>query len=214
MGCLNTKLKMATLTMCCIQAFGQCCSVRGNCGTTLDYCGTPNGCQTKFGSCTPVSTDGKCGSASSTKASCAGSTFGQCCSTKGNCGDSAEFCAVANACQPLFGKCTPVSTDGKCGSASTTNASCIGSTFGNCCSVKGNCGSTAAFCAVANLCQPTFGTCHPTSTDGKCGAASASNASCIGSSPGSCCSVKGNCGSTAAFCALSNLCQPIFGTCT
>ncbi|KAH6721168.1 hypothetical protein BKA61DRAFT_567771 [Leptodontidium sp. MPI-SDFR-AT-0119] len=58
-----------------------------------------------------------------------------------------------------FGTCRVVSEDGKRGSASTTNASCLGSTYGNCCSVKGNCGGTAAFCSLVNLCQPSFGTC-------------------------------------------------------
>lgn len=133
---------------------------------------------------------------------------------KGNCGSTAAFCAVSNACQPNFGTCNPVSTDGKCGAASATGASCIGSTFGDCCSVKGNCGKTAAYCAAANLCQPKFGTCNPTTTDGKCGSASTTRASCIGGTFGNCCSVKGNCGSTAAFCATANLCQPMFGTCT
>lgn len=107
-----------------------------------------------------------------------------------------------------------VSTDGKCGSASTVNASCIGSSAGDCCSVKGNCGKTPAFCAVSNSCQQGFGTCTPTSGDGKCGATSSSYATCLGSSAGGCCSVKGNCGSTDAFCLTSNLCQPMFGTCT
>ncbi|KAH9203225.1 hypothetical protein DL95DRAFT_321853, partial [Leptodontidium sp. 2 PMI_412] len=161
-----------------------------------------------------VSLDGKCGSASTTDATCAGSTFGSCCSVKGNCGSTPAFCAASNLCQPKFGKCTPVSTDGKCGSASTTGATCLGSTFGNCCSVKGNCGSSAAFCSVGNLCQTMFGTCYPKSLDGKCGSASTLSASCSTSTFGNCCSVKGNCGSSDAFCLLTNLCQPVFGTCT
>ena len=159
----------------------------------------------------PTSTDGKCGANGAT---CKGSTFGNCCSVKGNCGSTLAFCGVSNLCQPGFGTCTPVSTDGKCGSASSTGAMCLGSTFGNCCSVKGNCGSTPAFCGTTNLCQPGFGTCTPVSTDGKCGSASTVGAMCLGSSFGDCCSVKGNCGTTAAFCSTANLCQPSFGTCT
>lgn len=108
-----------------------------------------------------------------------------------------------------------ISTDGKCGSSSSTvNSICVGSSYGDCCSVKGNCGKTPAFCAVSNLCQQAFGTCTPTSTDGKCGAASLTDATCLGASAGGCCSVKGNCGSSDAFCLTSNLCQPMFGTCT
>ena len=159
----------------------------------------------------PTSTDGKCGANGAT---CKGSTFGNCCSVKGNCGSTPAFCGVSNLCQPGFGTCTPLSTDGKCGSASSTGAMCLGSTFGNCCSVKGNCGSTPAFCGTTNLCQPGFGTCTPVSTDGKCGSASTVGAMCLGSSFGDCCSVKGNCGTTAAFCSTANLCQPSFGTCT
>ncbi|KAH6720298.1 hypothetical protein BKA61DRAFT_594595 [Leptodontidium sp. MPI-SDFR-AT-0119] len=201
-------------TTCTGSSFGKCCSIRSNCGSTPDYCGTAVGCQLGYGTCTPISLDGRCGAASTTGATCVGSSFGQCCSVKGNCGDSAAFCAVANLCQPMFGTCSPTSTDGKCGAASSSKASCSGSTFGNCCSVKGNCGGSDAFCATNNLCQPNFGTCYPTSLDGKCGSASSTSASCSGSTFGKCCSVKGNCGDTAAFCAVSNLCQPTFGTCT
>ncbi|PVH69577.1 hypothetical protein DL98DRAFT_661603 [Cadophora sp. DSE1049] len=53
----------------------------------------------------------------------------------------------------------PMSVDGKCGSASSIQATCAGSSFGQCCSVKGNCGITDAFCKTANLCQPIYGTC-------------------------------------------------------
>lgn len=201
---------------CIGSTFGSCCSVKGNCGSTPAFCAVSNSCQPKFGVCTPVSTDGKCGTGSATGATCLGSTYGDCCSAKSNCGVGPFFCATTNNCQSAYGTCLPISTDGKCGSASSTNAICSGSGFGDCCSVKGNCGSSAAFCSAGNLCQPNYGTCYPTSTDGKCGSASVSlvNASCSGSSYGNCCSVKGNCGSTDAFCLTSNSCQPIFGTCT
>lgn len=129
--------------------------------------------------------------------------------------------AVGSSCKTLdvgYYVCIggQVSTNGKCGSSASSpvNAMCIGSSYGDCCSVKGNCGKTPAFCATSNLCQNLFGTCTPASTDGKCGAASSIGATCLGSSNGGCCSVKGNCGSTAAFCATSNLCQPMYGTCT
>ncbi|KAH6698281.1 hypothetical protein BKA61DRAFT_497263 [Leptodontidium sp. MPI-SDFR-AT-0119] len=161
----------------------------------------------------PISTDGRCGKNVNDK-TCKGSSFGPCCSAKGNCGNGPFFCGVSNECQPKFGKCTPLSTDGKCGAASSTDAMCQGHANGNCCSVKGNCGSTPAFCAVANLCQPAYGTCATVSTDGKCGSASSVGAICLGSTFGNCCSVKGNCGSSDAFCKTSNLCQPTFGNCT
>ncbi|OAA63576.1 Chitin-binding, type 1 [Niveomyces insectorum RCEF 264] len=199
---------------CIGSAFGSCCSVKGNCGGTPAFCGVPEGCQTTFGICTPVSQDGKCGAASAENAMCIGSAFGDCCSAKGNCGHSPAFCGVPEGCQAAFGTCTPVSTDGKCGAASTVNAMCLGSGFGDCCSVKGNCGSTQAFCGVPEGCQSTYGVCTPVSTDGKCGAASAVNAMCLGSAFGDCCSVKGNCGASPAFCGVPQGCQSAYGTCT
>ena len=49
-----------------------------------------------------------------------------------------------------------ISTDGTCGTGKT----CLGSTYGNCCSRYGFCGSTADHCGP--FCQPAFGTCSPT----------------------------------------------------
>ncbi|RFN46919.1 hypothetical protein FIE12Z_8852 [Fusarium flagelliforme] len=60
----------------------------------------------------------------------------------------------------------PTSKDGNCGSNSDTNATCLTSTFGNCCSEKGFCGKTSAYCAEG--CQEDFGTCS--ATDGQLGA--------------------------------------------
>jgi hypothetical protein len=51
-----------------------------------------------------------------------------------------------------------VSVDGSCGSGVT----CLGSSFGDCCSAYGWCGSTAAFCATG--CQSGFGKCDTPST--------------------------------------------------
>ncbi|KAK2609422.1 hypothetical protein N8I77_002919 [Diaporthe amygdali] len=48
-----------------------------------------------------------------------------------------------------------VSTDGNCGG--TTAQTCQGSTFGNCCSQYGYCGSTSVYCGTG--CQSSFGTC-------------------------------------------------------
>lgn len=49
-----------------------------------------------------------------------------------------------------------VSTDGSCGGASGNT--CLGSTFGDCCSSYGYCGSTKLYCSDPK-CQPDFGTC-------------------------------------------------------
>ncbi|KAI4272248.1 MAG: hypothetical protein LQ337_005427 [Flavoplaca oasis] len=57
-----------------------------------------------------------------------------------------------------------VSPDATCGGA--RGYTCLGSSFGNCCSLHGWCGSTAPYCGSG--CQPGFGTCGsntpPTST--------------------------------------------------
>ncbi|KAI3400377.1 hypothetical protein diail_3394 [Diaporthe ilicicola] len=48
-----------------------------------------------------------------------------------------------------------VSTDGNCGG--TTAQTCLGSTFGDCCSQYGYCGSTSVYCGTG--CQSGFGKC-------------------------------------------------------
>lgn len=98
----------------------------------------------------------------------------------------------------------PTSKDGNCGSNSETNATCLTSTFGNCCSEKGFCGKTSAYCSEG--CQEAFGSCSSSedgqlvSTSGSCGATSTSNITCEGSSYGDCCSEKGYCGKNATYC--------------
>jgi hypothetical protein len=110
---------------------------------------------------TPVSTDGSCGSG---KATCAGSTFGNCCSQYGWCGSTTDHCGTG--CNLAAGTCSgggstapapapakKVSTDGSCGTTT-----CAGSAFGNCCSQYGWCGSTADHCGTG--CQSASGTCN------------------------------------------------------
>ncbi|KAL8725417.1 MAG: hypothetical protein Q9166_007374 [cf. Caloplaca sp. 2 TL-2023] len=48
-----------------------------------------------------------------------------------------------------------ITPDATCGGAK--GYTCLGSSFGNCCSVNGWCGSTSAYCGTG--CQPGFGTC-------------------------------------------------------
>ncbi|KAF2687064.1 carbohydrate esterase family 4 protein [Lentithecium fluviatile CBS 122367] len=120
-----------------------------------------------------------------------------------------------------------VTTDATCGG--TNGFTCLGSTFGNCCSSAGWCGSTSAYCGTG--CQSAFGTCGtgttttattktttaPTSTatvkvstDGTC--AGTSGQTCKGSTFGNCCSQYGWCGSTTGHCGTG--CNKSFGTCT
>ncbi|KAJ9667504.1 hypothetical protein H2201_002373 [Coniosporium apollinis] len=187
---------------CLGAAFGNCCSQYGWCGATADHCGT--GCQAGFGNCgsngasssaaptstvaspsssappastNKVSVDGSC--SGTTGQTCAGSTFGNCCSQYGWCGSTTDHCGTG--CQSGFGTCSSngassavptsvrpsstssappagtnkVSTDASCGG--TTGQTCSGSTFGNCCSQYGWCGSTADHCGTG--CQSAFGSC-------------------------------------------------------
>ncbi|KAF3002041.1 hypothetical protein E8E13_008907 [Curvularia kusanoi] len=137
----------------------------------------PTGTQTSTAAATAtgtkkVSTDGTC--AGTGKQTCQGSTFGNCCSQAGWCGSTSAYCGTG--CQSGFGTCgsataskaatstkpaatsaaaQKVSTDATCGG--TGKQTCKGSTFGNCCSQAGWCGSTTAYCGTG--CQSGFGTC-------------------------------------------------------
>ena len=137
-----------------------------------------------------ISTDGSCGGTS--KYTCQGSSYGNCCSQYGWCGSSDAHCKAG--CNSAFGTCTgstpttiksstqpaptstrtsaapsstptnKVSTDATCGS-NNGGATCLGSTFGNCCSGSGWCGSTSDYCG--STCQSGFGNCgsnNPTGT--------------------------------------------------
>ncbi|KAK6857967.1 hypothetical protein PG995_005666 [Apiospora arundinis] len=200
---------------CLGSTFGACCSSGGWCGATTDHCST--GCQSAFGACTSVgggnpppsgdtSTDGSCGANGKT---CKGSVFGECCSASGFCGDSEAHCGPG--CQfSASGNCTAadsnVSVDGTCGANGKT---CKGSTFGDCCSSSGFCGSTSGHCTAG--CQSGFGTCSgagDVSVDGSCGK---NGMTCKGSTFGDCCSSSGYCGKTSTHCGAG--CQTPFGTC-
>ncbi|KAF3031169.1 hypothetical protein E8E12_000443 [Didymella heteroderae] len=105
----------------------------------------------------------------------------------------------------------PVSTAGACGTNSPINATCPGSTFGPCCSIQGWCGDTTNHCA-ADLCysgectKPAAGDAL-VSTDGSCGPSTSNNATCTGSSFGTCCSMDGYCGDSDNHCG-AGMCYP------
>lgn len=107
-----------------------------------------------------VSEDGNCGG--TTGQTCLGSSFGNCCSGKGYCGSTADYCNAE--CQSEFGLCvtnaTTISSDGRCGSTDPSSQICIGSSFGSCCSEKGWCGSADDYCGTG--CQGDFGQCNGT----------------------------------------------------
>ncbi|KAI0017339.1 hypothetical protein F4780DRAFT_612143 [Xylariomycetidae sp. FL0641] len=197
--------------ICAGSGFGDCCSASGYCGSETGHCGA--GCQPEFGTCDDsagdISTDGRCGADNGSKV-CVGSGFGDCCSASGYCGGEDAHCGAG--CQTGFGNCDSssgdISTDGSCGS--NGGKSCVGSGFGDCCSVSGYCGGTADHCGAG--CQSGFGTCDSgsgdISTDGVCGAANGKT--CSGSDYGSCCSSGGQCGNTANHCGQG--CQTGFSS--
>ncbi|KAL0938384.1 agglutinin Isolectin 1 [Colletotrichum truncatum] len=211
-----------------------CCSQYNWCGVSDAHCGA--GCQTKFGRCTTtpagsgkITPDGTCGGIN--KYTCTGGTFGNCCSKWGYCGSTDGHCL--NDCQSSFGDCSSitvggkdVSQDGACGG--TNGRTCQGSTFGDCCSKWGYCGSSNDHCGTD--CQTSFGKCNgsggggtaatsaapnPPSTSGK----ASPDGSCGGTNgykcpTGQCCSRRGWCGTTSDFCGFG--CQSAFSaaTCT
>ncbi|KAK2017732.1 glycoside hydrolase/deacetylase [Colletotrichum eremochloae] len=77
----------------------------------------------------------------------------------------------------------PISRDATCGA--TAGKTCQGSTFGNCCSVNGWCGSTSAYCGTG--CQSKYGTCtsQSSSNQANIGRTSSPSSSPSGSSTSS-----------------------------
>nr|KAJ3421941.1 chitin deacetylase [Polyrhizophydium stewartii] len=122
----------------------------------------------------PISPDETCGAA-------AGYTCGpyKCCSQYGYCGTTTDYCDV-QTCQPLYGACGTIP-------ARTTTAAATGTSP-----------------------LPPWPTDHPPLTpDGRCGPDNGGYT--CGSS--ACCSSKGRCGTTEAYCLSSNGCILGFGFC-
>ncbi|KAI1738204.1 hypothetical protein F4680DRAFT_426430 [Xylaria scruposa] len=157
---------------CMGSQWGNCCGVGGYCGTGDAYCG-PGNCQegTCVGAPIPYSTNGLCGSQNNWVECPA--KFGSCCSEYGYCGNGTDFCG--SGCQS--GACTAsttssskvttptqapgsVSKDGTCGYGG--GLVCKGSSFGNCCSAAGYCGSDIYSCEDILGCQPAYGSCNVT----------------------------------------------------
>ncbi|KXH60609.1 hypothetical protein CNYM01_00086 [Colletotrichum nymphaeae SA-01] len=202
----------------CSPVWGACCSKDGKCGRSAAFCG--DGCQPAAGNCNApapapapppgpgsISPDGSCGGAN--QYNCTTSPFGDCCSSSGYCGTTSGHCG--SGCQDLFGICgapTNISSDGQCDSNGKT---CLGSTFGDCCSSGGYCGTSSDHCDAG--CNAAFGTCSNAgsgsiSTDGTCGK---NGKTCQGSKFGDCCSSGGFCGTSKDHCQAG--CQSQFGTC-
>ena len=119
--------------------YGNCCSEWGWCGSTSAYCGA--GCQSEFGTCgtsnssssgsssssssssLQVSTDKTCGPTTSN--TCQGSTYGNCCSQYGYCGNTSDYCGAG--CQAGFGTCEESSPGSSPSSAASSSPSVVAS---------------------------------------------------------------------------------------
>ncbi|KXH34486.1 chitin recognition protein [Colletotrichum simmondsii] len=139
--------------------FGDCCSPYNYCGNTTAHCDT--GCQSGFGKCSgtgvnvAVSLNGNCGSTNG-GSTCAGSTFGNCCSAYGYCGSTSAFCGTG--CQSGYGTCDTSSGSGTT-AATPAATSAAASTVKTVSTIGAACGSAAnakcgdGFCCTAlNVC--------------------------------------------------------------
>ncbi|KEZ41908.1 hypothetical protein SAPIO_CDS6604 [Scedosporium apiospermum] len=95
---------------------GDCCSRLNYCGRNGSYCG--DGCQSDFGVCgdSNISSDGSCGG--SRGLTCRGSAEGNCCSARGFCGQTTDYCG--DGCQAEFGDCYKSNSTSSRGSSSTS----------------------------------------------------------------------------------------------
>ncbi|ODH34363.1 hypothetical protein ACO22_03109 [Paracoccidioides brasiliensis] len=150
---------------CTGSSFGECCSINGFCGTGPGWCGLGNclsgACQKDTSG---ISFDGTCGPLFPANRTCVGSKFGDCCSTSGYCGTGPGWCGYGNcysgACDTSLGG---VSLDGTCGPKFPGNMTCVGSTFGECCSTSGFCGTSSRHCGIATCYS---GKCEASPKDG------------------------------------------------
>jgi hypothetical protein len=141
-----------------------------------------------------VSPNGQCGNVTT----CAGSSFGSCCSEFYFCGSGALYCGAG--CHSAFGTCSgvlpPISSSAPVPIPSSSSA--IPTTT-----------PTPTPTATPTPAPPV-----PTnvSTNGRCGA-EGNGMTCTGSSFGRCCSDYGWCGTSDDFCRPAYGCRPDFGTC-
>ncbi|KAF2258416.1 hypothetical protein CC78DRAFT_595079, partial [Lojkania enalia] len=175
-----------------------------------------------FSSALDVSRSGRCGPRFGL--TCEDGRFGDCCFKYNYCGSTTDYYGAG--CQSGYGKCnsdpTPspsvslaiISNDGTCGGRK--GFTCLNSSFGNCCSQYGWCGSTSAFCSTG--CNSAFGTCSDSPSPLLTSSIITTNARCgtgfgftyQSSQWGNCCSKYSYCGETDAYCGKG--CQSGFGT--
>lgn len=104
----------------------------------------------------------------------------------------------------------PPSTDGTCG-PNNGFAACNGTSWGDCCSTSGYCGSSDDYCSASNCVSGACQSGAVVSQNGLCN----ETITCKGSQFGSCCSTSGYCGSSQDYCGAGNCfsgdCDPDIG---
>ena len=82
-----------------------CCSADGYCGTGKEFCYSSKGCQPQYGICRCGENYGKCQCSTEENGICEEESIEFCCSSKGYCGFTNEFCSLNKGCNESFGKC-------------------------------------------------------------------------------------------------------------
>ncbi|KAK6362806.1 hypothetical protein TWF730_000260 [Orbilia blumenaviensis] len=199
----------------CGGQYGVCCSNAGWCGNGTDYCSWDNcaagACSQPPYTSRPVTTAGQGCQAGScwTSLPPTGPVEGTTVPTT-----TSKTSTSSSTKTTTTPPATPTSVDGSCGG--TQGYTCVGTTFGNCCSSAGFCGKTGVFCGEG--CQTKWSSgCQTTnisSNNGRCGVISGSPTfTCVGGQyDGMCCSSSGYCGTTTGHCGTG--CQSKYGRCT
>ncbi|CAK7235972.1 hypothetical protein SCUCBS95973_009446 [Sporothrix curviconia] len=168
----STNGRCGNSTTCAGSGHGSCCSEYSYCGDGIEFCGA--GCQSKLGLCfggiaaapapAPVSVPANSAPAApATTAKPVTSAAPKPPATSATSASTPAAPAAPAASSPAAP--APVSlpagvsttTDGSCGNGKT----CLGSTFGQCCSQFGFCGTGDQFCPAIVACQPEWGHCDP-----------------------------------------------------
>ncbi|KAF3226646.1 hypothetical protein TWF192_005122 [Orbilia oligospora] len=155
-GSTTTTTTTKTSTSIRYQFYADRLTESHNNGTNTVFSSTKT---TSTPAATPTSVDGSCGGTSGY--TCAGTTFGNCCSSSGFCGKTGVFCG--EGCQTKWSsgcQTTNISSNGgRCGVISgSPTYTCVGGQFDNmCCSGSGYCGTTTGHCGSG--CQRNYGRC-------------------------------------------------------
>lgn len=140
-----------------------CCSQWGFCGSSDMYCSNVAGCQPAYGVCegsitTTTSATTTTSSTSSSSTSTVTTTTSSTSVTTSSSTTSSSSSSSSQTASPTVGLPPGQSTtpDGTCGN----NKSCLGWSFGQCCSQWGYCGSGDTYCSLISGCQANYGICE------------------------------------------------------